>query len=124
MSVVLDASALLAMLQREAGGTDVADVLTESFISTVNWTEVVQKSLQNGMNMSGVRTDLEEVGLQIVVFNADDAEVAAHLWQTGSGLSLADRACLALGIKLGAPVLTADRYWTTVETGAEVQVIR
>ncbi len=124
MSVVLDASAVLALLQRELGGTDVASVLTESLISSVNWTEVIQKSMQRGMDTSGVRTDLETAGLQIVGFDADDAEVAARLWQVGRGLSLADRACLALGIKLGAAVWTADRYWATVETGAEVKVIR
>ncbi len=124
MSVVLDASALLALLQREHGGTEVAGVLTESLISSVNWTEVIQKSMQRGMDTSGVRTDLETAGLKIVGFDADDAEMAARLWQAGSSLSLADRACLALGIKLGAAVWTADRDWATMETGAVVQVIR
>lgn len=124
MSVVLDASALLALLQREAGGAEVAKVMNESIMSSVNWTEVVQKTLQKGAESSGLRVDLEAAGLQIVGFDVDDAEMAARLWQVGSGLSLADRACLALGIQLRAPVLTADGYWATVETGAEVRVIR
>jgi PIN domain nuclease of toxin-antitoxin system len=124
MTVVLDASAVIAVLKDEPGAKVVTEVLAQSIISAVNWCEVVQKMHERSIDVARLSVILEGAGLKIAVFDAADAVVAAHLWQTGSGLSLADRACLALGIKLGAPVLTADRYWTTVETGAEVQVIR
>jgi PIN domain nuclease of toxin-antitoxin system len=71
-----------------------------------------------------LRTDLEALGLTILPFDTADAEAAAHLWTAGSGLSLADRACLALGIRHGAPVWTADHLWLRAATGATVQMIR
>jgi ribonuclease VapC len=125
--VGLDASALLAYLHGEPGGTRVREQLRHAAISSVNWSEVVQKALAHGTDVGGLREELESFGLQIVDFNPSDGEDAAHLWaQTRQlGLSLADRACLALGRRLGVPVLTADQTWTAVPSGvATIQTIR
>lgn len=124
MNAVLDASALLAWLQSEPGGELVEEKLAVGAISSLNWSEVLQKSLAHGIDVTGLRQDLEALGLVIMPFDADDAEQAARLWSQGSGLSLADRACLALGLRLGAPVLTADRLWARVSLEVAVQVIR
>jgi PIN domain nuclease of toxin-antitoxin system len=67
---------------------------------------------------------MQALGLAIVPFDVDDAEQAARLWTPGSGLSLADRACLALGLRHGVPVLTADRAWAQVTRNVDVRVIR
>ena len=126
MTVVLDASALLAYLQDEPGDKAVEAVLAESVMSSVNWAEVVQKSVAAGVVVDGMREDLEALGLTIAPFSPEDAEVAGRLWlQTRqAGLSLGDRACLSLGIRLNVPVLTCDRIWTTLNLSLEVRGIR
>lgn len=116
MTVVLDASALLAYLQDELGGEIIEEVLAEAIISSVNWAEVVQKSVAAGVVIDGMREDLAALGLEIVPFTSEDGEMAGRLWlQTKQvGLSLADRACLSLGLKLNIRILTCDRIWITI----------
>ncbi len=126
MKVVLDASALLAYLQDEPGSEAVEALLAESVMSSVNWAEVVQKSIAVGVVVERMREDLESLGLAIVPFTPEDAQMAGQLWlQTRqAGLSLGDRACLSLGLRLGVPVLTSDRVWTSLDLTLEVRVIR
>jgi PIN domain nuclease of toxin-antitoxin system len=124
VNVVLDASALLAWLQDEPGAELVDEVLGQAALCSVNWAEVLQKSTAHGVDVTGLRDDLEAIGLTIVSFDAQDAERTAGLWKAGAGLSLGHRACLALGIRHGLPVWTADRLWAEAATGAEVLVIR
>ncbi len=123
---VLDASALLAVLQSEAGGELVRLVLECSVMSTVNWSEVVQKSLARGVETAGMRCEVEALGLTLVSFSKEEAETAGELWQTtrSAGLSLGDRACLALATKMGVPALTTDRAWADLDLPAEVQLVR
>lgn len=124
MKVILDASALLAWLQDEPGVEVVEEALSAAAISSLNWSEVYQKSLVHGIDVNGLRSDLEAVGLVILPFDAEDAERAATLWKAGSGLSLVDRACLALGVRYSVPVWTTDRAWAQAATGVDVRVIR
>ena len=126
MTVVLDASALLAYLRDEPGGTVVDGALAESVISSVNWAEVVQKSIAAGVEVDGMLDDLQSLGLMVESFTPDDGELAGRLWQQTrkAGLSLGDRACLSLGARLGVPVLTSDRAWATLSLSLDVQVIR
>ena len=126
MTLVLDASALLAYLQDELGGEAIEGVLAEAVMSSVNWAEVVQKSVAAGVVVEGMREDLAAVGLEIVSFAPEDGEMAGQLWlQTRQvGLSLGDRACLSLGMRLTVPVLTSDRVWATLGLPLDVQVIR
>ena len=123
---VLDASALLAMLHAESGAADVERAVPHAAISAVNWSEVVQKSIARRVDTTGMRTELEALGLQIIPFTADHAERAASLWSDteGAGLSLGDRACLALGLEFTLPVLTADRTWKALRIGAKIRAIR
>lgn len=126
MKAVLDASALLAYLQDEPGSEAVEAVLAESVISSVNWAEVVQKSIAAGVVIDGMRDDLEALGLEIYQFAPEDAEVTGQLWsQTRQyGLSLGDRACLSLGLRLSLPVLTTDRTWLNLDLGLDIRVVR
>jgi ribonuclease VapC len=126
MTAVLDASALLAFLQDEPGNDQVEAVLPEAVISSVNWAEVVQKSIAAGVDVDGLREDLEALGLAILPFTAEEAEIAGRLWQQTRqvGLSLGDRACLSLGFRLKAPVLTADQIWTSLNLSITVHSIR
>ncbi|SDW70248.1 type II toxin-antitoxin system VapC family toxin [Nitrosomonas oligotropha] len=124
--IVLDASALLAFLQNEPGCDQVEAALAEAVISSVNWAEVVQKSIAADVDVKGMREDLEALGLRITPFSAEEAGITAQLWQKTrhAGLSLGDRACLSTGIGLDATVLTADKIWATLNLPVAVRCIR
>ena len=126
MTVVLDASALLAYLKDEPGADLVDGVLRESVMSSVNWAEVVQKSIVAGVEVDGLLHDLEVLGLRIEPFTVEDGEMTGRLWQQTyqAGLSLGDRACLSLGLRLAVPVLTCDRVWGSLNQLVRIQVIR
>jgi ribonuclease VapC len=124
MTVVLDASALLAYLKDEPGSTVVDRVLAEAVMSSVNWAEVVQKSIAAAVD--GMLDDLQSLGLMVEPFTSEDGEMAGRLWEQTrqAGLSLGDRACLSLGLRLGVPVLTSDRAWAALTLALDVQMIR
>ena len=111
MSVVLDASALLAYLQDERGGERVREVIADAVMSTVNWAEVIGKARDDAVDTRGLKEDLASLGLAIEPFSAEQGEVAGRLKERTRrlGLSLGDRACLALGSDRGETVYTADR---------------
>jgi PIN domain nuclease of toxin-antitoxin system len=122
---VLDASALLAFLQDEPGGEAVEELLGTSAISSVNWSEVIQKALEKKTEVEGLREELESLGLEIVPFTAELAEKTAYLRaETRSlGLSLGDRSCLALADDLGRPAVTTDRIWGDLSLRVKVRVV-
>lgn len=126
MTAVLDASALLAFLQNEPGCDQVEAVLPEAVISSINWAEVMQKSIAAAIDINGMRGDLEALGLRIVPFSTEEAEISAQLWQQTRpiGLSLGDRACLSTSIRMDAMVLTADQIWVTLNFPVTVRCIR
>ncbi|MEO1063927.1 MAG: PIN domain-containing protein [Actinomycetota bacterium] len=112
---VLDASALLAYLQGEAG----ADVVEEHLAGgascgAATWSEVAQKVLRAG-DWSMARALLLSFEIEVEPVTATDAEWAARRWVPGEGLSLADRLCLALGARREEEILTADRGWGSDE---------
>jgi PIN domain nuclease of toxin-antitoxin system len=123
---VLDASALLAVLHDESGGAEVVPITAAAAMSAVNWSEVYQRMLAFGIDVAGARAEVEDLGVDIVPFDAEHAEAAGELWSEarGAGLSLADRACLALARRLGVPAVTADRAWGRLDLGVEIRVIR
>ena len=92
----------------------------------MNWSEVVQKALAKGVDVVRMTQWLRGLDLTIEAFTDTQAETAAHLWsQTRDlGLSLADRACLALALDKSLPVLTTDRVWQQLELKLEVRVVR
>ncbi|MBW4573971.1 MAG: type II toxin-antitoxin system VapC family toxin [Aphanothece sp. CMT-3BRIN-NPC111] len=131
-SFILDASALLAYLNDEVGAIVVENALIEgTYISIVNWAEVLSKVADIGENPEALALQLENEGLlgnnlQILPLTEEDALVIAQsrpLTKT-VGLSFGDRACLALGKRLGLPVLTADRSWASLTLGVLVNLIR
>jgi len=114
---VLDASAVLAYLQREAGHERVGSALADgAAISAVNLAEVYAKAVERGISSEEVRARIKALGLLVLKFDEDDALRSAALYPKAraAGLSLGDRACLALGQRLGLPVLTADQAWKRV----------
>ncbi|MFN2568244.1 MAG: type II toxin-antitoxin system VapC family toxin [Candidatus Dormibacteria bacterium] len=125
---VMDASALLAVLHAEPGWEVAAALLPESVMSAVNWSEVGQKVRRMGESIGRLRSDMEGLGLSVTPFDQDDADDAARLWAVtrSAGLSLGDRACLALARRRTVPAVTADRSWTalTKAVGTTVKVIR
>jgi PIN domain nuclease of toxin-antitoxin system len=126
MQVVLDASALLAYLSQEPGAEGVDSWLGAAVLSSVNWAEVLQKSLSAGVEVAGLREDLQALGLIVEPFLAEDADTAARLWPRTrvQGLSLADRACLSLALRLELPVLTCDRAWAELGLPLQIQLLR
>ena len=122
---VLAASALVAMLRDEPGGSLVGAKINRSVISTVTWTEVVRESSFAGIDVEEMREDLKRLGLGILPFTPEDADFAAQVWEQVEDveLSLADRACLALASRLGLPALTTDRAWRDLGVGVEIQVL-
>lgn len=123
---VLDASALIALLWDEPGADAVEPLLGRAVICAVNWAEVLQRYRAHDIATDGKREQVEALGIEIEPFSPDDAEAVAALWQPTRhvGLSLADRACLAVARRLGLPAHTADRDWRKVDAGVPVVLIR
>lgn len=123
---VLDASALLAYLFEEPGADAVADVLDSACISSVNLSEVATRVARNGLPPNEFAGDIGDLMLEVVPFLAEDALNAASLEPETRplGLSLGDRACIALGSVRGKPVYTADRAWSRLDVGVDIIVIR
>lgn len=130
---VLDASALLAHIYEERGAQVVGKAIANgAAISVVNWIEVLSKLAEDGedpelASAEITAANLVKTAIKIEPVTPGDAIEAARLrlLTRESGLSLADRACLALGKRLSVPVLTADREWTGLgDLGAAVKLIR
>lgn len=125
--VVLDSSAVLALLRREPGGDGVADHLESALISAVNLQEVAKEMFREGAIASDVRATLDALALDVRAHDTEAAYRSAELYgptrKYGSGLG--DRSCMALGLKLGLPILTADRDWKKVAVkGLELRHLR
>ena len=124
--VVLDASALLALLNAEKGADLVEEALPRAILSTVNYAEVVTRLSLLGMPEDEIHNALDVLGLEIMPFDDEQAFQSGLLApQTQSlGLSLGDRACLALALKTKSVALTADRAWQNLQVGVEIHLIR
>lgn len=125
-AVVLDASALLAVLGDEPGGELVAPLLVGAVISTVNWCEVLARYVELGLETRDREAEIESLGVSLAPFTTRQAQVAAGLLSVTreAGLSLGDRACLALALDLGGEPVTADRAWARIDVGIPVKLIR
>lgn len=124
--IVADASAVLALLKQEPFGRFDPGRLVRATISAVNLFEVLQKLSAGGLSDSEADDAVAALDLQVAPFDEAQARTAARLWpQTRrAGLSLADRACLALGLRRGSPVVTADRIWASLDVGVEILLVR
>jgi ribonuclease VapC len=125
---VLDASAYLALVHLEVGHEEVARRLIDMVcvMSAVNIAEVLSKQAEIGVPTAEALALLQLTGVGIEPFSLDDAELTASLRQLtrAYGLSLGDRACLALSLRLQCPVLTADYLWSKLDIGIDVVQIR
>jgi ribonuclease VapC len=129
-ATVLDASAVLAFLQGEPGADVVLQALESGscVVSAANHAEIISKSLDHGLTLSTLQGLFDELDYSVVDITVADG-VAAGAMRAKTrhlGLSLGDRLCLALGQRLGAKVLTADRPWLKVAKalGVSIQCIR
>ena len=124
--VVLDASAILALLRREKGFEKVEAVADSASVSAVNLAEVGSYFTEAGQPIAKVKTILQALRMRIVPFDEDQAIEAARLQPLTQhlGLSLADRACLGLARLRREPAMTTDRAWRTLSLGIDVNVIR
>ena len=123
---VLDSSAVLAMLWTEPGAGVVNDNAENAMISSVNLAEIIAKIHDRGFGEDNANFVLNDLNPEIVPFDRDQAIAAGHLRASTrqKGLSLGDRACLALALQQKATVLTADKTWSELDLGLEIKVIR
>jgi PIN domain nuclease of toxin-antitoxin system len=123
---VIDASAVLAVCNQEPGGIEARSKMRGGLISTVNLSEVFQKSLKlNKLPLA--RAIVQTAGLRIVPFEESHALVSAELafkMPRKKDVSFADRACLALGIVESLPILTGDRVWSELGLDAQIELFR
>ncbi|MGM0574853.1 MAG: type II toxin-antitoxin system VapC family toxin [Myxococcota bacterium] len=124
--VVLDASALLALLGEEPGAIRVATTIPGALVSAANRSEVVGKLVDMGLDADEAAQVFVDLGLRTVPVDEHIADAAGAL-RAGTralGLSLGDRLCIATAEVHGAAVLTADRAWAEVEAGVSIELIR
>jgi ribonuclease VapC len=126
--IVLDASALLSLVNKEPGWEVVARLVVnqDATISAVNYSEVLQKAARLGVGVEDIDAHLDRLAITISPFSRLDARLAASFYRHRSGLSLADRVCLALARSISSPVCTADQLWQrwADDLGVEVVLIR
>lgn len=123
-NVVLDSSAILAVIKDEPGHHTVLPFLEGALVSTVNLAEVATCITRLGTPKEVVYTTIEKLPVQACDFGYDLVALTGTLIQETRqfGLSLGDRACIALGMMRKIPVLTADRVWKELENSLDVDV--
>ena len=126
MNVILDASALLALVFGEPGAGIVAAQARKSRILSVNFSEVVQRVITIDGNPDRAEEAVDLLGIEVVPFDRRLARLTAELRTKTSfmGASFADRACLALGLASGAPILSSDQDWRNLDIGIDIRMIR
>ena len=123
--VVLDASVVLAVINAEPGAEAAIAYLAEAVISAVNLSEIVAKLAERGMPAEAIAATLDDLDLDVQPLSRDLAIEAGLMRRTTRthGLSLGDRACLALAHSLGETAVTMDRAWQTLDVGVSVATI-
>lgn len=130
--IVLDASAVLAMILEEPGGERVDALLdavelgsgVQVVISSVNWCEILTRMQREKLEMSGERLSAVLAGVELVPFGRTEAEIAAAYAYASRALSLGDRACLALAKSKQAIAWTTERLWSQCQVDVPVELIR
>ena len=125
--VVLDGSALLALIKNESGAKVIEELLGSIIMSSVNVTEVAGILLDSDMSVEEAQEAIEPFIDSIISFDLEHSMACASLKKITKhlGLSLGDRACIALGIKLRLPIYTADKIWQELKLeNAEIRLIR
>ena len=127
-SIVLDASAILAVVYRESGANRVIEALADPestiSVSTLNWSEALDRMLRDGMREDDAERLLGRLRIEIVDFTMEQARIAASLRLQAPSLSLADRACLALAGARNAIAWTTDKAWAKHSVEVSVELLR
>jgi PIN domain nuclease of toxin-antitoxin system len=125
-SVVLDTSAVIALIKNEDGVEAARTAVRGALVSIVNHAEILSRLVRGGMSLDAARMACRRAAYVAAPFTKEEAEECARLvrWTHHLGLSLADRACLALAKLGGHEVLTADRAWTKLQIGVAIRAIR
>lgn len=125
-SVVFDSSALIAHICGEKGADYVENYLENSVISSVNYSEFITFMLERGATSEKAEEIFSELAVEIIVFDEYQAIITSELRSKtkSKGLSLGDRACLALAKSRKIPVVTADKIWSKLDIGVDVKLIR
>jgi PIN domain nuclease of toxin-antitoxin system len=123
--VVLDASAILALLHSEPGAEQVAPLMEMALVSVINEAEVISRLIARGRRPEEALTIVKTLPYELVDLDRDLGRRAGAWWGVTKpqGLSLGDRCCLALAEREGLPALTADRSWSKIALGVEVRLI-
>ena len=125
--IVLDASAFLALTQQEKGAEVIKPLLKFAVMSIVNIAEALTVLQRSNIELEDAMNLINDIISTIIPFDLEQAVEVARLNQfvKHKGLSLGDHACIAIGIKLSAPIYTADKAWAELELDkANIQLIR
>jgi ribonuclease VapC len=123
---VLDASAILTVINGETGFATVQNLLQQSVTSAVNMSEVVAKLQERGVTEPAIMAILNDFDVHVVAFD-DEQAIAAGMLRNKTrkkGLSLGDRACLALAASRNAIAVTTDKAWKDLDNIARLLVVR
>jgi ribonuclease VapC len=122
--VVLDASALLALINKEKGASAVEAAISGAFVSSVNISEVISRLIDQDSSPDPIIATLKRLPIEVVPFDAEQAYESGLLRSAtrAAGLSLGDRACLNLATRLKLPALTGDRNWARVTSVADINL--
>ena len=123
--MIVDASAVLAILRDEPGAEMAAAHAKNGLISAVNLAEILSKASDFGMNLEAVRRHVDRLEIAVEPFSSRQAEISGDLRkQLRHGrISLGDRACLALGIDRNTRILTGDRKWAELALDLPVEIV-
>lgn len=123
---VIDSSVVLAAMLGEMTTTEAEPWLSSACISAVNFAEVVTRLTDRGVSPDELAESLLDMDLDVRPFDQEQALRAGLLRsQTRKlGLSLGDRACLALAVQLQSPVATGDKAWAQLDLGIKIELIR
>jgi len=126
--IVLNSSAVLAMVYDEPGGSRVRSAIVSPLyavsISAVNWCEILTKLCQISPIMTGEKLTAILPGVEVMPLGQVEAEQAAWLAKSCPSISLGDRACLALAVFLDATAWTTDKIWAQMPAAAKIEMLR
>ncbi len=124
--IVFDASAILAILKEETGSKTIEKYLDKGVMSAVNFSEVIAQLIKHGMPEKMALSTVNSLGLTVIPFDSQNAYDAAVLIKNTSktGLSMGDRACLALAQSLKKPAITADKAWGKLDVQINIKIFR
>ena len=125
MTVVIDSSALLALIRREPGYERATAEIRDALVSPVILAETLGKAARFGFDIGATDVMLAKAGLRTATIEAGDLRAVAELHaRRDRDISLADRFCLALAMRLSLPLVTADRPWRDLGLPVELRYIR